>query len=79
MNAGTRPDVEDMVGGTDRIFVVLNHNDGVAEVAQPLERLEQPRVIALMQSNGRLVEHVQHASESGSNLGCKPDTLALAS
>ena len=79
MNAGPRTDIEDVIGGADGIFVVLNHNDGIAEVAQPLERFEEARVVALVQSDRGLIEHVQYAGEAGSDLGCKPDALALAS
>ena len=32
--AGSRPDVDDVVGDADRLLVVLDDEDGVAEVAQ---------------------------------------------
>ena len=34
MNAGAGADVDDIVGGKHRIFVMLDDDDGVAEVAQ---------------------------------------------
>ena len=40
MDAGARSDVDDMIGGEDRLFVVLDDDDGVADVAQVLERDE---------------------------------------
>jgi len=46
--AGTRPHVDDVIGSEDRFLVVLDHDHAIAEVAQMLERSEQPPVIALV-------------------------------
>ena len=59
--AGARPHVDEVVGGAHRALVVLDHEHGVAEVAQPLERRDQLLVVALVQPDRRLVEDVQHA------------------
>ena len=78
VDAGAGADVEHVVGGADRVLVVLDHDHGVAEVAQALERFEQPRVVALVQADRGLVEHVEHAGEAGADLRGEPDALALA-
>ena len=78
MDAGAGADVEHMVGGADGVLVVLDHDHGVAEVAQPLERFEKPRIVALVQPDRRLVEHVEHAGQPGADLRGEPDALALA-
>ena len=78
MDAGAGADVEHVVGGADGVLVVLDHDHGVAEVAQPLQRLQQPRIVALVQPDRGLVEHVQHAGEAGADLRGEPDALALA-
>src|SRR5581483_10593886 len=62
------PDVDDVVGATDRVLVVLDDNHRVAEVAQPHECVEQPPVVALVEPDGRLVEHVQHADQPAADL-----------
>ena len=67
-----------MIGQADGVLVVLDHQHGVAEVAQPLQRVEQPRVVALVQADRRLVEHVEHAGEAASDLRGEADALALA-
>ena len=67
-----------MVGGAHRLFVVLDDDHGVAEVAQLLERREQPRVVALMQPDRRLVEDVEHADEARADLRREADALRLA-
>ena len=78
MDAGARAHIDYMVGGEDRLLVMLDDDDAVAEVAQAVERLEQPRIVALMQPDGRLVQNIEHASEARSDLRGEADALALA-
>ena len=76
--ARARADVDDVVGGADRLLVVLDHDQGVALVAQVLERAEQDRVVARMQADRRLVEHVAHALQVAAELRREADALRLA-
>lgn len=64
MLAGTRPEVDHVIGRADRLLIMLDHYDGVAEVSQAPERGEQPRVIALVEADARLVEDIQHPDEA---------------
>src|SRR6266436_1280479 len=50
-----------VIGAANRILVMFDDNHRIAEIAQPLEGLDQARIVALMESNGRLVEHIEHA------------------
>ena len=59
--AGAGSEIDDVVGGADRLLVVLDDDHGVAEIAQPRQRREQLPVVALVQADRRLVEHVEHA------------------
>jgi hypothetical protein len=78
MDAGAGAHVDHMVGGADRVLVVLDHDHGVAEVAQALQRFEQAVVVALVQADGGLVEHIEHAGQAGADLRGQADALALA-
>ncbi len=78
MHAGAGADIDHVVGGADRVLVVLDHDHGVAEVAQPFQRLQEPRIVALVQADRGLVEHVKDAGEAGADLRGEPDALALA-
>jgi len=62
----------------DGLFIVLDDQHGVAQIAQPLQRLDQPVVVALMQADGRLVENIEHAAQTRTDLRGQPDALALA-
>ena len=78
MHAGARTHVDQMICGADRVLVMLDDDHGVAEVAQPPQRREQAGVVALVQADRRLVEHVEHAGQAGADLRRQADALALA-
>ena len=78
VHAGAGPDVDHVVGGADGVLVVLDHDHGVAEVAQAAQRFQQAGVVALVQADRGLVEHVEHAGEAGADLRGEADALALA-
>ena len=78
VHAGARAHVDDVVGGEDGVAVVLDDEHRVAEIAQPLQRLEQARVVALVQADRRLVEDVEHADQARADLRRQPDALRLA-
>ena len=77
-DAGAGAEVDDVVGPLHDGVVVLDDEQGVALVAQRLERGDEPLVVAGVQADGRLVEHVEHAGEVGAELGGEPDALGLA-
>jgi hypothetical protein len=78
MHAGAGADVDHMVGGADGILVMFDHDHRVAEVAQVLQRFQQAFIVALVQADGGLVEHVEHAGQAGADLRGEPDALAFA-
>ena len=61
--ARSRPQIDEVVGLAHRLLVVLDDDDRVAEAAQALERRDQLGVVALVQADRRLVEHVQGVDE----------------
>ena len=63
VDSGAGTDVEYVIRLQDRVFVVLHDDHRVAEVAQALQRSEQAFVVALMQADRGLVEHVENARE----------------
>ena len=73
-----RPEIDEIIGRADGVFVVLDDDDGVAEVAQFAQRGQQPLVVALVQADARLVEDVEDAGELRADLRGEPDALRLA-
>ena len=52
-------EIDDPVGGTDHVEVVLNHDERVAGLQQLAERAQQLRDVLEVQSRGGLVEQEQ--------------------
>jgi hypothetical protein len=67
-----------VIGLAHRLFIVLDDDYSVAEIAKLPERCQQPRVVALVQSNRRLVEDVENTDKTRSNLCCETNTLRFA-
>ena len=71
-------EVDEVIGRPHRVFVVLDDDDRVAQVAQLGERVEQPLVVARMQADRRLVENVQHADQAAADLPGQANALRFA-
>ena len=56
--AGARPHVDDPIGRAHRLFVMLDDEHRVAQVAQIEQRTDQPGVVALVQADARLIQDV---------------------
>jgi len=78
VHARAGADVDDVIGGAYGLLVVLDHDDGVAEIAQVGQRAQQAVVVALVQADRGLVEDVHHAHQSGADLARQADALGLA-
>lgn len=51
MNPRAWSHIHDLIGAADRFFVMLDHDHGIAQIAQPPQAGQQPGVIALVQAN----------------------------
>jgi hypothetical protein len=76
--AGAGAEVDEVVGRAHRLLVVLDDEHRVAQRAQALEGGDELRVVALVQPDRRLVEHVEHADQGRADLRGQPDALRLA-
>ena len=76
--ARAQPEVDDVVGDGDHVRVVLDDEHGVALIAKLPQDPDQPQVVAGVQPDGRLVEHVQRVHQRRAE-GCgQVDALRLA-
>ena len=62
--AGAGAEIEEVVGGADDVGIVLDDEDGVAEIAQLFQDVDEARGVARVQADGGLVEHVERADEA---------------
>ena len=75
---GPRAKVQQAVGMGDHLAVVLDQQQGVAQVAELLHGAEQAVIVAGMQPDGRLVEDIEHAAQPAADLGGQADALHFA-
>ena len=76
--AGAGAEVDDVVGATNRLFVVFDDEDRIAEIAQCFERAEQAVVVTGVQTDRRLVENVEHAAQARADLRGEADALRFS-
>ena len=74
---GLWAEVNEIVGCKHYIAVMLHHNDGVAYVAQALERVNKPVVVTWMEADTRLIKDVEHIDKLRTHLGRKTYALSL--
>ena len=70
--------VEQVVGRAQHIGVVLDDEDGVAQVAQLLKNMNQPRRVPGVQPDGRLVQNIERAHQLRAERGGQLNALRLA-
>ena len=78
VDAGAGADVEHVVRGTDHVFIVLDDEDGVSDVREMAERVDEAGVVALVQTDRGLIEDVAGADEAGPDLRGEADALGLS-
>ena len=66
-----------MIGGADGVFVVLDDDDRVADVAQAFERGDHLHVVLRVQADAGLIEHVEHSHQSRPDLRGETNPLRL--
>ena len=76
--AGARPQVENVIGRADRVFIVLHDDHGISEIAQPPQRGDESIVIPLVKADAWFVEHVQAAGQAAADLRGQADALRFA-
>ena len=76
--AGRGAELHHPVGRQNGVFVMLHDNQRIVQVTQFFERFNQAVIVARVQADGRLVQHIQHAREAGADLRGQVYALGLA-
>src|SRR5690348_2021290 len=74
-SAGTQ--IDDKISAANGVFVVLDNQDCVSQIAELLQRAEQTIVVAGMQADGGFIQNVKNAAQTRSNLRREAYTLGL--
>ena len=70
--------VDHVIGDLDGLLVVLHHDDRVAKITKPHQGPDQALVVALVQADRWLVQHVKHAHQPAADLAGQADPLGFA-
>ena len=57
---------------------MLHHKDGVAQITEALQGIDQLGIVSLVQTDAGLVKDIEHAHQGRADLGCQADALCLA-
>src|SRR5579883_3402930 len=71
------PEIENMVGGLHHLGIVFYNKNGISDVAQPFQDVDEPLAVAWMQSDRWLVEYVQSAYQGRPQRCCQLDALSF--
>ena len=78
VNAGARPHLDDVIRSADGVFVVFDHNDRIANVAQSPHGVDHLDIVFGVQANAGFVEHIEHAHQPRADLRGKANALRFA-
>ena len=73
--AGAGANVNDVVGAANGFFVVFNHHQGVALVAQGAQGVQQDVVVTRVQTNGGFVQHITNSLQMTAQLRGQANAL----
>jgi len=74
-----RSKFDEVVGASERFFVMLDEDKGVSKVAEMKEEVEESRVIGGVKTDAGFIEHVEDPSEATADLGGKACTAGFPS
>src|SRR5690606_27842779 len=73
-----RTKVDDEIRRFNHFPIVFNHDDGIAKVAELLERLDESRIVGCMEPDAGFVENVEYPDQLCPDLRRKADSLAFS-
>src|SRR5207248_8234578 len=76
--AATRPNIDQVVGCADDLFIVLDHKQGVALIAQVVHHSHEPPNVARMQSDARFIHDEERVYKRCAEAGGEIDPLHFA-
>ena len=74
-----RSEFDEVVGASERFFVMLDKDERVSKVAEMKEEVEESRVIGGMKTDAGFIEYVENPSEATADLGGKACTAGFSS
>src|SRR3954451_7509983 len=67
--------IDHVVSPFDRLRIVFNDENGIAEIAKMMKRVQQPGIVSRMQPDRGFVEYIEHPAQLRPDLGSKAYSL----
>jgi hypothetical protein len=78
MPARAWAEINNVIGAAHRLFIMLDYHERVSFLAQGRQGVEQPAIIARMQTDRRFIENVKNAAQVRPELRREKDPLRFA-
>ena len=78
MFAGFRADIDDVVRSSHGVVIVFDDDEGIAQVAQVAQGVEELVIVPLMEADRRFIEDVEDADQARSDLSGQANALGFA-
>ena len=78
MFSGSGADIDDTVCRTHGIFIMLHHDQAVAQITQMHQRSQKLVIVSLVKPDTRLIQDICNPHKPGSDLCGKTDPLSLS-
>ena len=57
---------------------MLDDDDGIPQITELLQRMDEAHIVSLVEANARLIEDIEYLDQLGTDLRRQANTLALA-
>ena len=78
LSTSLRSHIDHIVRIQHHVFVMLDHDNRVARIAQLFQRVDQTNVIPLVQPYTRFIQDIKYIDQLATDLGRQTDALTLA-
>ncbi len=78
VDAGPRPHIHHVIGGQDRLLVVLDDEYRIAQIPHLGQGGQKALVVPLVEADAGLVQNIENTGQLGSDLRGQPDALGFS-
>jgi len=76
--AGTGAKLDEVIGATEGLLIVLDHQKGVAEIAEGGEEVEQAGVVGWVETDAGFIQDIENSGEAAAELGGEAGAAGFA-
>src|SRR5512136_106959 len=78
MNSSPRSDVKNMICAANGLFIMFDHYQGVAQISQLFQGVDQSGIVPLVKPNRWLIQYIQNPGQIRADLSSQADALRFS-